>query len=95
MQLWWTKRLLPFRDTLPLSDARPLEWEQNEADAFRTDIFLDIVQNLLSGSPVGVQHTFLTVLSDSSSVRLGTFTGPHSGISLRIQGIPQHNMVGG
>lgn len=85
------RRFYPFKGPQPITTPRPLEWQENEANPFISTVFLDLVQQLLGGDPVGVQHTFITVLCNTPSVRLGNLSELRD--SLRIQGLPHHNLV--
>ena len=82
-------RWLPFKGPLPVSSPRPLEWLESEDNPFNPTIVLDVLQQLLSGDPVGIQNTYITVLSSNRSVRLGNL----GELRLRIQGIPHQNLV--
>jgi hypothetical protein len=50
---------------------------------------MDVLQQLSSGDPVGIQNTYITVLSNNRSVRPGGL----GELRLQIQGIPHQNLV--
>ena len=85
------RRFYPFKGPQPISTPRPLEWQESGDNPFISTIILDILQQLLGGDPVGIQDTYITVLCNTPCVRLGKLSELRN--SLRIQGLPHHNMV--
>ena len=72
---------------------RPLEWRDNGSNPYNVTLVLDIVQQLLESEPVNNQHTWITVLSNTPSVRLATLGEPDGSVTLRVQGTPYDHLV--
>jgi len=56
-------------------------------------LVLDIVQQLLDAEPVNNQHTWITVLATTPSVRLARLGEMESSVTLRVQGIAHEDLA--
>ncbi|BDA45811.1 hypothetical protein COCOBI_07-5980 [Coccomyxa sp. Obi] len=92
-------RLLPFRwfhlqeINTSNSHARPLEWRESGSNPLSVTLVLNIVQQLLESEPVSTQHTWITVLASSPSVRLARLGEPDGSVTLRVQGTSYEHLA--
>ena len=75
------------------SHTRPLEWRESGNNPLSVTLVLGIVQQLLESEPLNTQHTWITVLASSPSVRLARLGEADSSVTLRVQGTHTEHLV--
>ncbi len=86
-------RWFNLKDDRSTHRTRPLEWRDNGSNPYNVTLVLDIVQQLLDAEPVNHQHTWITVLANTPSVRLARLGDPDGSVTLRVQGTPYDHLV--
>ncbi len=75
------------------SHTRPLEWRESGNNPLSVTVVLGIVQQLLESEPVNTQHTWITGLASTPSVRLARLGEADGSVTLTVQGIHHEHLV--